>query len=141
MTRTRKIDDQGGTELFMLVVVFALLIGLGLVVDGGGYMRAKDQAGWCAEQAARAAAERVDLIQVQTDGMAVVLSGPAASTASQSAADGGMVGTTTLNADGSVTVTCTTEYTPVVLAVVGGAPWSVTEQATARPARGISGEE
>ncbi|MCL2466970.1 MAG: pilus assembly protein TadG-related protein [Micrococcales bacterium] len=137
----RRLDDGGGAELFVLVSVMAMLVALGLVVDGGGYMRAKDDAVWCAQQAARAAAERIDLEQVQETGSTPVLVGSVAdATAQQVAGGAGMAGVSALNADGSVTVTCSTEYAPVVLAVAGARSWTVTEQATARPARGINQE-
>ncbi|MCL2849324.1 MAG: hypothetical protein FWE61_04680, partial [Micrococcales bacterium] len=124
-------------ELFVLVTLFAMLISLGLVVDGGGLMRAQDAAAWCAQQAARAGATRLDLAQAAL-GDAPVLDGPAAvATALQVVAASGMDGTAVVNADGSLTVSCSTEYTP---AIVGwtGASWSVTEEATARPVHGVS---
>jgi len=132
----RRGDDRGGTELFVLVTLFAMLIALGLVVDGGGLMRAQDEAAWCAQQAARAGAERIDLNQVQIDGTSVLLESAAVATALQVVAAAGMEGTAVVNADGSLTVTCTTEYRPVV-AVWSGAPsWHITQEATARPIRG-----
>jgi len=138
---TRRTDDRGGTELFVLVTLFAMLIALGLVVDGGGLMRAQDEAAWCAQQAARAGVTRLDLAQAAL-GDAPVLDGPAAvATALQVVAAAGMEGTAVVNADGSLTVTCTTEYRPVV-AVWDGAPsWHITQEATARPIRGVSAAE
>ena len=133
----RHRSDEGATELFVLVCVMAMLVALGLVVDGGGYMRAQDGAAWCAHQAARAGGQRLDMDAAQSNG--TVSSGQeAAEAAAQVVSASGMTGSTTIGADGSVTVECTTTYTTVVLGLVGLGTLPVAEQATARPVRGIS---
>lgn len=137
----RRRDDQGGVELFVLVLIPIMLLSLGLVVDLGGYMRAGDRAAWCAQQAARAATGRLDLAQAQTDGTAVVAADAAVTTARQMAVAAEMTGTAALNADGTLTATCTTEYEPMILTVPGLTTWHITEQATSRPARGITSEQ
>jgi Flp pilus assembly protein TadG len=137
----RRRDEEGGVELFVLVLIPVMLLALGLVVDLGGYLRAGDRAAWCAQQAARAATGRLDLDQVQAAGTAVVGGDAAVVTAQQMAVAAGMVGTATINADGSLTATCTAEYEPIILAGPGLTTWHVTEQATSRPARGITEEE
>ncbi|MCL2424552.1 MAG: hypothetical protein FWD11_11790 [Micrococcales bacterium] len=115
--------------------MMVMLVALGPVV-GGEDIRAVDE--WCAEQTARTAAERID--QAQGSGTPVLDGSLADATAQQVAGGAAMTGVTVVNADGSVTVTCSTQYSPVVLAVAGMSSWTVTEQATARPARGISQE-
>lgn len=137
----RQYDDQGGVELFVLILIPVMLIALGLVVDLGGYMRAGDRAAWCAQQAARAATGRIDLDQAQTDGTAVVSGDAAVTTAQQMAVAAEMTGTAELNPDGTLTATCTTEFRPMILAVPGLTTWHITEQATSRPARGITSEQ
>lgn len=137
----RRLDDSGSAELMFLILIPVLLLALGIVVDFGGYMRAKDEAGWCAQQSARAAAEHMDLNLAQTSGVAVVTGSGAVAAAEQTAAASGMTGTATFNGDGSVTATCSTDYKVVVLVLPGATTWGATESATSRPARGVTQEQ
>lgn len=130
--------DDGGIELFVIIVVLAAVAALGLVVDAGGYLRAKDQAAWCAQQASRAGAGQLDLAQGLADGTPVVVGSQAVAAAQRAVAVGGNTGQAWANADGSVTVSCTVEYHPVVFTMAGTTTWSATEQGTARPYHGIN---
>ena len=50
-------DDRGSIVLWTVIIAFGLLLCLGLVVDGGGKLHAKQQAQLVAEEAARAAGQ------------------------------------------------------------------------------------
>lgn len=130
-------DDHGGVELFVLVVVMAIVLALGIITDLGGRMRTADRAAWTAQQAARAAASQVSGAGVQ-DGAAPVMSAQeAVATAQRVVAAAGMSGTASVDGD-TVTVTVSTTYTPMILSIAGRPAWSVSETATAQIVRGIS---
>ena len=52
-------DDRGSLSLFVVVVFVALLVTIGLVVDGGGKIRALQRADAVAAQAARAGGQAI----------------------------------------------------------------------------------
>lgn len=62
--RTLSLDD-GTISLLLVVLVTALLLCLGLVVDGGAKLAAVQQADQLAAEAARAAAQELDIAGVQ----------------------------------------------------------------------------
>ncbi len=138
MRRRRVAGDEGGVELFVLIVTVVLVAALGLVVDLGGRMRASDNAAWTAQQAARAAAEQVSGAHAQAGVLPVVASSSGVAAAEQVIATAGMTGTVAVVGD-TVTVTVSTTYDPMILDA--GSAWTVTETATARIARGIGTEE
>ncbi|MCL2849749.1 MAG: hypothetical protein FWE61_06865 [Micrococcales bacterium] len=127
-------DDRGGVELFVLVVVLALILALGIVVDLGGRMRVADQAAWTAQQAARVAATQVSGVQIQDGSTPVIAAESAVAAAQQVIAAAGMTGTVVVTAD-TVTVTVTTTYSPMIL---GPSEWAISETATAQVVRGIT---
>lgn len=89
-----------------------------------------ESAAW---EAARAASVSRTHATTQEGGARVILSSADLDCTS------GMVGT--VNADGSVTVECSAQYQPVVCTLAGFTTWTATEQAAARPDRGITTEE
>ena len=64
--RHRPRGDDGSLTLFAVVVVFALLVVAGLVVDGGATLTATRRANHLAEQAARAGAQAADTTALHT---------------------------------------------------------------------------
>ena len=65
-------DDRGSIVLWTVIIAFGLLLCLGLVVDGGGKLHAKQQAQLVAEEAARAAGQAV-ITPLAARGTAVVV--------------------------------------------------------------------
>jgi Flp pilus assembly protein TadG len=59
-------DDRGSASLMFAVMGIALLLAIGLVVDGGAKIRAVQSASSAAAEAARAGAQQVDVAAVQT---------------------------------------------------------------------------
>jgi Flp pilus assembly protein TadG len=59
-------DDQGAVTLMFAVMGIALLLAIGLVVDGGAKIRAVQSANSAAAEAARAGAQQVDVAAIQT---------------------------------------------------------------------------
>jgi Flp pilus assembly protein TadG len=76
--------DRGSVALWAVIVTFAVLVLLTFVVDGGQLMNAKERAADVAEQAARAAANDIDITQLRSGQVAISpqacdTAGPAAS--------------------------------------------------------------
>lgn len=57
--------DRGSVALWAVIFTFAVLVLLTFVVDGGQLMNAKERAADVAEQAARAAANDIDITQLR----------------------------------------------------------------------------
>lgn len=132
--------DAGNASIVLVLITPALFGVAGLVVDGGRALNARQKATDQAEQAARAAADAVDIDAIRT-GEALVIDPLAARAAAQRylAAAGG-VGTVSVE-QGSVTVTVRATTTTAFFAVIGIHQLIVSGTATARPAQGVSTEE
>lgn len=63
MARHRPGDERGSATAFLAVAVLALLLMAGLVVDGGGKVRAAQRADRIAAEAGRVAGQQIDLPQ------------------------------------------------------------------------------
>lgn len=71
--------ERGSAAVFTVVFAVAVIFLLGLIVDGGIAMNAKQRAADIAGQAARAAADHIDVNTLRTTGAVVI--GPGACTA------------------------------------------------------------
>ena len=74
----RRMDDRGSVSLWVVIFAFTTIVLLILVVDGGQVMNANSRAADVAEQAARAAADDLNVASLRT-GSAVTLAGDACS--------------------------------------------------------------
>lgn len=74
--------DQGSLSLFFAVVTVALLMLMGLIVDGGGALTARNRAESLAQEAARAAGQQLDAAQA-VQGEAIVADPDAAAAAAR----------------------------------------------------------
>ncbi|MEX2290820.1 MAG: pilus assembly protein TadG-related protein [Mycobacteriales bacterium] len=142
MTRRHiaKARDAGNASIILVLITPALFAVAGLVVDGGRAINARQRAADQAEQAARAAADALDVDAVRA-GAALVLDPLAARAAAERyLAASGATGSVALR-QGTVSVTVTGTTSTVFFAVIGINQINVTGTATARPARGIVSEE
>lgn len=131
-------DDKGEISIFIVMIIPVLLLLVGLVVDGSGQLNAKDQAHYCAEQAARAGAQNVNYTQL--NGGTLTFDHTAATNAAQQTlAAAGMTGTVDINAD-RITVTATTTYSAKFLTLIGISKMNASASATVRLAQGITKE-
>ena len=72
LIRARRDDDRGAIALFVVVFTVALLAAVGLVVDGGGKVRALQRADEAAREAARAGSQMLDVPSaVRGDGLSI----------------------------------------------------------------------
>jgi Flp pilus assembly protein TadG len=135
-----KARDAGNASIILVLITPALFAVAGLVVDGGRAINARQRAADQAEQAARAAADALDVDAVRA-GAALVLDPLAARAAAErylAASDA--TGSVAVR-QGTVSVTVTGTTSTVFFAVIGINQINVTGTATARPARGIVSEE
>lgn len=112
-------DDRGSIVLWTVIIAFGLLLCLGLVVDGGGKLHAKQQAQLVAEEAARAAGQAV-ITPLAARGTAVVVNPATAMIEAQkylAATD--IKGVVVPTGPNTLLITTTAHYTPKVLGLIG----------------------
>lgn len=120
--------------VFTSLAALALLLMVGLVVDGGGRMRAVGRADRIAAEAARAAVEAAD-----TRGQTLVLDRPAAvAAASAYLRTAGAAGTVTVTGPRTVRVTATVTGHYLILGMVGAGGYEVAGTATASLSVGVT---
>lgn len=130
--RRAAAGDGGFAGPGWVVVCGGLLVLLGLLVDGGGLVRASDRADEIAHEAARAGGQMID------PGRAILgeafIVDPEAATAAAEAylADAGVQGEVTVSPDGTeLTVTVTIDYQTVMLGPLGYETLTATGSGTA----------
>ncbi|CAL9343603.1 TadE/TadG family type IV pilus assembly protein [Nocardiopsis dassonvillei] len=126
----RRTDDKGQVSAFVAILVAAFILCLGLVTDGGGLMRARNEAATLAQEAARAGVQQLDWSSYREGTNEVALDPAAASAAAQSfLSAAGATGTVAVSGD-TVTVTCSVDYSFTLLPM---GSTTVDATATARP--------
>ena len=119
--------------VFTALAALALLLMVGLVVDGAGRMRALGRADRIAAEAARAGVEAAD-----TRGPVVVLDRPAARAAAAAYLQAaGVTGSVTISGPRTVAVVVTVAGTDVILGLVGSGKYAVTGSAQATLSVGV----
>jgi Flp pilus assembly protein TadG len=127
-------SERGSFSLLIAVLGIALLVAIGLVVDGGRYITAAQLADNAAGEAGRAAGQHIT-------GQAVTGQAPQADAARavQAAqnylAAAGVDGTVTVAGD-EITISTTVRREPVLLTVAGVSSITATGTATVRLTRG-----
>jgi Flp pilus assembly protein TadG len=124
--------DDGTVTLFVVVLMVALLAAVGLVVDGGGKIRALERADEAAREAARAGSQALD-VPAAVRGETVAVNPAGASRAARAYLDATGVAGTVRVSGRLVSVSTSVTYTPVFLALLGVGPSTVTGAASARP--------
>ncbi|MEZ0093044.1 pilus assembly protein TadG-related protein [Streptacidiphilus sp. EB129] len=128
--------DRGAISLFVAISAVSLLMLAGLVIDGGGRLRAMERADAYAQEAARAGGQEVDQAQLlQGKGFAL---DPAKAKAGAEAYLGGQnVGGVATATATTVTVTVTIPYHTALLGLIGIDTITVTGVGVARIVPGI----
>jgi Flp pilus assembly protein TadG len=129
---TRRRRDEGAVSLFVIVVTVALIAAIGLVVDGGGKIRALERADEAAREAARAGSQMLDVPAAVRGERVGVDPGAAARAARAYLEAAGVEGTVSVSG-AVVTVSTRVVYRPVFFGFVGIGPIAVTGGASARP--------
>ena len=138
--RSRLSEDRGSILLFVAVLVPALLVMCGLVVDGGGKIWAKQRASSAASEAARAGGQAIvgpDAVRGLTP---TIDSSAAVAAARKYLRAAGVQGTATITGRQTLTVTATATHKPLFLSMIGIGEMTVTSSSSARLASGIRNE-
>lgn len=139
--RKRQRDERGSTTLFFVVIGMAMFLVIGLVVDGGGKIRALQKADSVAAQAARAGGQEIQNGEaVRGDG--TIIDPMQAKQAAQQYLDAaGVTGTVEILNGTRLVVRTTTHYNPVFLGLAGVGEMTTKGEAEVRLARGLDGGE
>ena len=130
--------ERGSVSLFFVMVTLALLVVVGLVVDGGAQIHNRQRADTSAQEAARAAGQAVNpAAAINGDGAQIQL-GTAQAAAQQYLASAGVQGNVTTT--GGTTVHVHTTYSPSFLGVIGVGSLSASADADVRVVRQLGGE-
>ncbi|MYV97639.1 pilus assembly protein TadG-related protein [Streptomyces sp. SID3343] len=113
-------DDDGAVSVFFAGIAVCLILLVGLVVDGGGRLRAAQRADTLAAEAARSAGQEIDIGQVVADGTVRVLPEAATAAVASYLSVAGASGTATVSSDGrTISVTVSVQYRPVFSGTLG----------------------
>lgn len=143
LRRRHATGERGAVAVFAAVAALGLIVAVGLVVDGGGKVRALQQAEAVAGEAARQAGQAVQVSDVIAGQPGAYRVDPArARSAALSYVDAsGMTGTAQVVGGQRIQVTATTGYDPVFLTLIGIGRQTVTGSAEARLVRTLDGTE
>ena len=133
--------ERGSITIWLALTGFVMMMLVGLAVDLGGQVHAKQRAHNIAAEAARAGGERVRAAPAIM-GEQVTLDPQAAHSAAQAylaAAD--VTGNVRITGSDTITVIVTDTYTPRFLSIIGIRDLTVTSTATARVVRSLGGSE
>ncbi|MQA95986.1 MAG: pilus assembly protein [Streptosporangiales bacterium] len=132
-------SDRGTMAMFMVIFAFFVLVLGGLVLDGGMAIQARQRATDVAEQAARAAANDIDVAHLRATG-AVRINDTACGRAAAFVAQDGV---TTLRdcavsaGSDAVEVEVGLTVEPQLLSVIPGLSFHMSGSALARPETGV----
>jgi Flp pilus assembly protein TadG len=140
-----KRDDRGAATIFVIGLSVMLLVLAGLVVDGGMAINARAQAADTAEQAARAGAQEIDEGVLRNNNTIALDPTAAAAAANGFLDESGFSARPNAQAQvdvngDEVTVTVRRSYNTIMLNLIGISDFTVSADATARPAVGIEDE-
>lgn len=136
--RRLREDQSGRVTAFVVIIVTAVLLFAGLVLDGGLALAAKVRALGEAQEAARAGAQEIDLAAYRANGTLRLEPQQASAAARNYLAAAGHTGTVSV-AGNTVHVTVTVSQPTQLLPLIGIGSITVTAAGQAQPQRGISG--
>jgi hypothetical protein len=134
----RPRGDAGQITAFVVVMMAALILLAGLVLDGGLTLAARERALGDAQEAARAGAQAINLAAFRQDGRLVLIPGQAAADARAYLAAIGAAGVVSVTGN-TVTVTVRIVQPMQILDAAGLRAITVHATATATPELGING--
>ncbi len=136
----RQRDQRGAVTVWLAGASVLMVTVIGISVDLGGQVHAKERAHTIAAQAARTGAEQItaDAMTGATPRLDV---GKARQAATAYLRAAGVQGTVTISGGTRVTVDVTDTYEPLFLRSVGVGPLTVTARSTAELKRALDGTE
>lgn len=132
--------ERGSLAVFTVVIAAALVILLGVVVDGGAKLHAMQSAQATAREAARAGGQAVQASAVIRGQDPVADPAQAVAAAQAYLAAAGAPGSVEVAGD-SLVVTAEESWSPTFLGAIGIGPQTETGQADARLVRALEGVE
>ncbi|MFB7293619.1 TadE/TadG family type IV pilus assembly protein [Actinacidiphila glaucinigra] len=134
--------DGGGIAVFVAICTVVLLAIAGLVLDGGGKLRATERADALALEAARAGGQALDPADAVTGAAIRVDPAAAQAAASEYLRQAGVHGTVTVSPDHSeLTVIVDTSYATRFLSIIGIGSMDVAGHGTATLLHGVDQPE
>ena len=133
-------EQRGSVSLFYASVVIVLFLAIGLVVDGGGKIRAEQRAETVAAEAARAAGQAIDGASVIESGQLRIDPSRARAAAQSYLSSAGVQGNVQIIDGTRLRVTTTVSYDPAFVGVLG-VDLTGRGDAEVRLVRGIDGGE
>jgi hypothetical protein len=130
--------ERGQVTAFVVIMVTALILCAGLVIDGGLTLATKIRATDEAQSASRAGAEQINLATYRATGTVALDPTEASAAAERYLAATGDHGHVAVVGD-TVTVTVVASQPTQILGIAGLHSLTVTASASARAIRGISG--
>jgi Flp pilus assembly protein TadG len=141
MTPHRRDEQRGSISIWLVTASFVMMMLVGLAVDLGGRVHAKQRADDVAAQAARAGGQQVQAAPAIEGHYLAVDTLAARRAAEDYLVAAHVAGTVTITGGDTITVNVTDVYSPQFLSVVGIGDLSVTGEASARLIRSLGGTE
>jgi Flp pilus assembly protein TadG len=132
--------ERGSISLFFVIAAVALFLTIGLVVDGGGKIRAMQRADAVAAEAARQGGQAIQAGRAIRGEGVEVDSAAAAAAARTYLRSAEVTGDVKVITGTRLEVNTTTTYQPVFLGIIGIGPLTVHGHAEVRLIRGLEGE-
>ncbi len=139
--RRRTRDERGSISIWMVTASFVMMVLVGLAVDLGGQVHAKQRAHNIAAEAPRTGGEQVEAAPAIEGRYVSVDTAAARAAAEEYLAASGVTGTVTVTGGDTIHVEVTDTYTPKFLSFIGIGDLSVTSDASARIVRSLGGTE
>lgn len=139
LPRTR--DDRGSISIWLVTSSFVMMMLVGLAVDLGGQVHAKQRAQDIAAQAARTGGEQVQAAPAIKGDYVAVDVFAARNAAKDYLTASGVTGSVTVSDGDTITVNVSDTYSPKFLSLIGLGDMTVTGEASARLIRSLGGSE
>lgn len=133
--------ERGSITIWLVLSSFVMMMLVGLTVNLGGQVHAKQRAHNIAAEAARTGAERVQAAPAITGDHIAIDAAAGRNAAHAYLTASSVTGTVTITGGDTITVTVTDTYTPKFLSAIGISDLAVTSTATARVIRSLGGDE
>lgn len=135
--RSRRRSQRGSATVFMLGFAAVLMVGAGLVVDGGLALNKRSQLTDDAEQAARSGANSIDIVALRDTGIVTVDPDQATAVATDFLSQRGYTNISVVVTGNEVTTSAQATIDTAILSLVGINTFTVRGDATATPETGI----
>jgi Flp pilus assembly protein TadG len=135
--RSRRRSQRGSATVFMLGFAAVLMVGAGLVVDGGLALNKRSQLTDDAEQAARSGANAIDVNALRSSGVLTVDPDQATAVATDFLSQRGYTNISVVVNGNEVSASAEASVDTAILSLVGIDTFTVRGDATATPETGI----